>query len=138
MRRAAPMLLALSLALFAYIGAAFCAKPDWPAVLKGTFLPTIRLDGMFVETLLAICGTTISPYLFFWQASQEVEEKSLIAKRHRGKATADQESLANAAWDVNLGMLFSNVVMYFIILATAATLHESGQTDIQTATEAAA
>jgi NRAMP (natural resistance-associated macrophage protein)-like metal ion transporter len=127
----------LSLALFAYIGAAFCAKPDWPAVLKGTFLPTIRLDGMFVETLLAICGTTISPYLFFWQASQEVEEKAHVEKRDQRKLTANAENLANVAWDVNLGMLFSNVVMYFIILATAATLHESGQTDIQTATEAA-
>ena len=127
----------LSLSLFAYIGAAFYARPDFAAVLKGTFLPTIRWDGAFIETLLAICGTTISPYLFFWQASQEVEEKAHTARSHQRRLTANSENLVNTAWDVNLGMLFSNVVMYFIILATAATLHEAGQTDIQTATEAA-
>jgi NRAMP (natural resistance-associated macrophage protein)-like metal ion transporter len=128
----------LTISLFAYIGAAFLAHPDWTAVLRGTFVPTMRFDSSYLSMLVAILGTTISPYLFFWQASQEVEEQKSKQNHRGGKVkTATSGELRNAAWDVNAGMLLSNVVMYFIILATAATLHEAGKTEIDTATQAA-
>jgi NRAMP (natural resistance-associated macrophage protein)-like metal ion transporter len=128
----------LTLSLLAYIGAAVLAKPELGSVLKGTFLPTLRVDSASLAMLVAVLGTTISPYLFFWQANQEVEEKTARRDHHMGRrrgATAGE--LRHAAWDVGLGMFFSNVVMYFIILATAATLHRAGRTDIQSAAEAA-
>jgi len=128
----------LTLALFAYIGAAFFAHPNLGEVVRGTFVPTFSLDATFLSTLVAILGTTISPYLFFWQASQEVEEEVQLGRRHlwQRKGATDAE-LKYAAWDVNTGMLFSNAVMYFIILATAATLFKSGQTNISSAADAA-
>jgi NRAMP (natural resistance-associated macrophage protein)-like metal ion transporter len=128
----------LTLALFAYIGSAFFARPDWGEVLRGTFIPTISFDATFLSTLVAILGTTISPYLFFWQASQEVEEEVQMGRVHldQRRGASDTE-LKYAAWDVNTGMLFSNVVMYFIILATAATLFKAGQTNITSAADAA-
>lgn len=128
----------LALALFAYIGAAFFARPDWAAVLSGTFLPHISLDAGYLTTLVAILGTTISPYMFFWQAIQEVEEDIDAGRRflYQRQGTTDAE-LRYAGWDINAGMLFSNIVMYFIILATAATLHASGHTHIETAADAA-
>jgi Mn2+/Fe2+ NRAMP family transporter len=128
----------LTLALFAYLISAFFARPDPGDVLKGTFLPTFHLDSMFLATLIAILGTTISPYLFFWQTSQEVEEEvSLGRKSLWQRKGATRRELRYATWDVNIGMLFSNLVMYFIILATAATLFRAGKHDIQSATEAA-
>ncbi|HEY2759464.1 MAG TPA: divalent metal cation transporter, partial [Pirellulales bacterium] len=144
----------LTLALFAYIGSAFLARPNWHEVLKGTLIPTLRFDSDFLSMLVALLGTTISPYLFFWQANQEVED--LEAKNHNHdhpqdqnansdrhnnyghpRLTASKSQLQVAAWDVNAGMLLSNVVMFFIILATAATLHRTGHTHIDTATDAA-
>lgn len=128
----------LTLALFAYIGAAFFARPDIGDVVRGTFIPTLRFDQTFIMALVALLGTTISPYLFFWQASQEVEEEI-----SEGRTTqllrqgATRSELRTAGWDVGIGMFFSNIVMYFIILTTAATLHREGLTDINTATEAA-
>jgi NRAMP (natural resistance-associated macrophage protein)-like metal ion transporter len=128
----------LTLALFAYIGSAFFARPDWGQVLSSTFIPTIRLDQTFLLTLVAILGTTISPYLFFWQATQEVEEEIGMGRTQlwRRRGATDKE-LRYAALDVNVGMAFSVLVMYFIMLATAATLHASGKTDIKSATDAA-
>ncbi len=128
----------LTLALFAYIGAAFFAKPDWSEVLRNTFIPTIRFDNAFLATFVAILGTSISPYLFFWQASQEVEEEVSMGRKNlwQRKGATDNE-LKYAFWDVNIGMLLSNLVMYFIILTTAATLFKSGKTDVQSATDAA-
>ncbi len=128
----------LTLALLAYIASAFFARPDALAVLKGTFIPTLRFDAGFLATLVALLGTTISPYLFFWQASQEVEEKKALTRKRlwRRKGATDAE-LSYAAWDVNIGMLFSNAVMYFIILATAATLWTAGRRNVQTAADAA-
>jgi NRAMP (natural resistance-associated macrophage protein)-like metal ion transporter len=128
----------LTLALFAYIGAAFFAKPNAAEVLKATLIPTFHFDARFLSTLVAILGTTISPYLFFWQASQEVEEEISMGRRTlQQREGATDAELRYAAWDVNTGMLFSNVVMYFIILATAATLFKAGKTNIQSATDAA-
>jgi NRAMP (natural resistance-associated macrophage protein)-like metal ion transporter len=127
----------LPLALFAYIASSFLARPDWGEVLRGTLLPSFSMDSTFLTTLVAILGTTISPYLFFWQASHEVEEEVEMGRVRlwQRKGASDAE-LKYAAWDVNTGMCFSNVVMYFIILATAATLFKTGQTDINSATDA--
>ena len=129
----------LTLTLFAYIVAAFLARPNWSEVLKATFVPTLRLDHEYLMTLVAIFGTTITPYLFFWQASQEVEEelsmgRTTLAQR---EGATDRE-LKWAEIDVDAGMIFATVVFYFVILASAATLHATGKTNIQTATEAAA
>ena len=128
----------LTLALFAYIGAALYARPDPWEVLRGTLIPTFSLDARFMTTLVAILGTTISPYLFFWQASQEVEEEISMGRRTlKARQGATDRELTYAGMDVTTGMFFSNVVMYFIMLATAATLFQSGHRDIQSATEAA-
>lgn len=128
----------LTLALLAYIGAALFAHPQASAVLRGTFIPTFHRDAKFVATLVAILGTTISPYLFFWQADQEVEEQlALGRKRLWQRQGATDAEISYATWDVNIGMFFSNVVMYFIILASAATLFVAGKRDIQSAADAA-
>jgi NRAMP (natural resistance-associated macrophage protein)-like metal ion transporter len=128
----------LTLALFAYIGSAFFAHPDFGEVLHGTLVPTFSMDAKFLTTLVAILGTTISPYLFFWQSNQMVEEEIAMGrKRLWQRRGASNEELKYAAWDVNTGMFLSNVVMYFIILATAATLFKAGQTDIGSAADAA-
>jgi NRAMP (natural resistance-associated macrophage protein)-like metal ion transporter len=128
----------LTLALFAYIASALFAHPDPAEVLRGTFIPSISFDATFLSTLVAILGTTISPYLFFWQASQEVEEEIQMGRVHvsQRRGATDKE-LSYLALDVNVGMFLSNVVMYFIILATAATLFKAGQTDIKSAADAA-
>jgi Mn2+/Fe2+ NRAMP family transporter len=128
----------LTLALFAYVGAGILSRPDVGEVLRATFIPTISLDRTFLLTFVAILGTTISPYLFFWQATEEVEEEVSMGRttlwRRRGATAAE---LRYAALDVNVGMGFSVLVMYFIMLATASTLHAAGTTDITSATDAA-
>src|SRR5579859_286005 len=128
----------LCIALFAYIGAGILARPDPLEVLQATIIPTIQFDAGFATTLVAILGTTISPYLFFWQASQEVEEEIQLG-RHTlwQRAGATDRELRYRAWDVNIGMAIAIIVMYFIMLATGATLHRAGQTTIQSAADAA-
>jgi NRAMP (natural resistance-associated macrophage protein)-like metal ion transporter len=128
----------LTLVLFAYIITAFLAHPDWRAVLHSTFVPHFEWSKGYISVLVAILGTTISPYLFFWQAAQEVEEdrdhgKTTVAQR---KGSTNSE-LRAARRDVFTGMLLSNVVMYFLILTTAATLNAHGHKDIETAKQAA-
>src|SRR5438132_13562 len=128
----------LTLTLFAYIAAAFLAKPNWGQVLKATFIPTIRFDNQYLTTLLAILGTTITPYLYFWQASQEVEEELRMGRETLAEREgATDRELRIAELDVDTGIVFCNVVFYFVILASAATLHATGQTNIKTATDAA-
>lgn len=128
----------LALSLLAYIAAAILAKPHWGEVLKATFIPQIHIDHHYLLILVAILGTTISPYLFFWQASEEEEEEvSEGRKSVEQRQGATDLELKNANWDTLRGMLFCNIVFYFVILAAGATLHKSGRTDIQTATEAA-
>jgi NRAMP (natural resistance-associated macrophage protein)-like metal ion transporter len=128
----------ITLALLAYIGAALFAKPHASDVLRGTFLPTIQFTSAFLSVLVALLGTTISPYMWFWQASQEVEELVAIGqKRLWQRRGATDTELSYAAWDVNIGMVFSNLVAYFIILTTAATLFNAGKTDIKSAADAA-
>jgi NRAMP (natural resistance-associated macrophage protein)-like metal ion transporter len=128
----------LTLVLFAYVITAFLAHPHWPAVVRATFIPHVEWTKDYFAVLVGILGTTISPYLFFWQAAQEVEED-----RERGKVTVAQRrgstnlELRIAQKDVITGMLLSNLVMYFLILTTGATLHVHGVTQIETAKQAA-
>jgi NRAMP (natural resistance-associated macrophage protein)-like metal ion transporter len=128
----------LTLVLFAYAVAAVLARPDWRASLAATFVPAWRLDPPYLEALLGILGTTISPYLFFWQASQEVEEETALGRRtlaERRGATPGE--LRDARTDVLSGMVLSNFVMYCIILTAASTLHRAGVRDITSSREAA-
>lgn len=128
----------LTLILFAYIIAAFLAHPDWKAVLRATFVPHIQWSSSYLAAFVGILGTTISPYLFFWQASQEVEEERKIGRRTiTEREGATDGELRSSRRDVLAGMFFSNLVMYFIILTTAATLHAQGKTSIDTAQQAA-
>jgi Mn2+/Fe2+ NRAMP family transporter len=127
----------LTLVLFAYAGAAFLAKPDWTAVLRSTFIPHIEWSSAYLAVFVGIMGTTISPYLFFWQASQEVEQERAIGRSLGQRQGATNEELKSSRIDIITGMSFSNLAMYFIILTTAATLHAHGQTSITTAQQAA-
>lgn len=128
----------LAAVLFAYVVAAFAIQPDWGSVLRATFWPSISLSSPYLATLVAVLGTTISPYLFFWQAAQEVEEdrdhgKTTVAQR-KGATNEEERS---ARFDVISGTFFSNLIMFFIIVTTAATLHAHGKTHIATTQEAA-
>jgi NRAMP (natural resistance-associated macrophage protein)-like metal ion transporter len=128
----------LCLALLAYVATAFVSHANLGDVAKGTFIPKLPRTKDDINLMIAILGTTISPYLFFWQAGQEIEEqkaegKTTVAERQGATRT----EIADRKLDVNLGMLASNLVMYFIILTTAATLHVKGKTDISSATDAA-
>src|SRR5436190_14939736 len=128
----------LALALLAYVATAFFTSPNASEVIRGTFVPTISFDNKFLTTATAILGTTISPYLFFWQTGQEIEEEKVIGRtRIEERKGTSNAALRWRALDVLTGMLFSNVVMYFIILTTGATLFKAGKTNIQSATDAA-
>lgn len=128
----------LTLALLFYVLSAFASHPAWLEVLRYTVIPSITLNHSFFLILVALFGTTISPYLFFWQASTEAEEKLLSQKQGWLKrfVVSDGE-ITLMREDVILGMVFSNLVMYFIIAAAAATLHEHGVTAVATASDAA-
>jgi NRAMP (natural resistance-associated macrophage protein)-like metal ion transporter len=128
----------LALVLFAYVGSAVLAKPDLWEVLRGTFVPTIQFSREFLSILVAIIGTTLSAYLYTWQSNVEVEEeiaqgRTKLAQRQG----ATQRELQQSRLDIVVGMFFSNLIMYFIILSTGATLHKAGQTEIETAAQAA-
>jgi len=128
----------LTLVLFAYVITAFLSHPDWRAVLYSTFVPHFEWSSAYIATFVGILGTTISPYLFFWQASQEVEEERQVGRQTvADREGATDEELRKSRTDVITGMFFSNLVMYFIILTTAATLHAHGKTTIDTAQQAA-
>lgn len=128
----------LAIVLFAYVITALKVGPDWSSVLRDTFMPRPPQGREGWATLVAILGTTISPYLFFWQASQEVEEEKLggrFSTEERQGATPAE--LSHRRVDVALGSLFSNVAMYFIILTTALTLNRHGLTAPQSSREVA-
>lgn len=128
----------LTLVLFAYVVAAFLSHPTWSEVLRATFVPHLEWSVSYIATFVAILGTTISPYLFFWQAAQEVEEERSLGRRTvRSRRGATDDELRAARTDVLTGMIFAAVVMYFIILTTGATLYQQGHRDIETAREAA-
>jgi NRAMP (natural resistance-associated macrophage protein)-like metal ion transporter len=128
----------LALVLFAYVVVALHLGPDWRVVLHDTVIPSIPQGKDGWQTLVAILGTTISPYLFFWQASQEVEEeKSMGRRRVVDRVGASDEEIRARRFDVAAGTFFSNLVMFFIILATAMTLHQHGITHPTTSREVA-
>jgi NRAMP (natural resistance-associated macrophage protein)-like metal ion transporter len=129
----------LTLALFAYVGVIFTVHVDWLQVAAHTVLPHFAFSGAAVTLVVAILGTTISPYLFFWQSSEEVEDLEASGAhdlKHTPKPKAEAE-LRRIRWDTLVGMGFSEVIAFFIMLTTAATLHAAGKTDIQTSAEAA-
>jgi NRAMP (natural resistance-associated macrophage protein)-like metal ion transporter len=128
----------LALVLLAYVGAAVLAKPDLGEVLRGTFIPTIQFNRDFLTMMVAVIGTTLSAYIYSWQSNEEVEEEIAAGRtRLSQRRGATEAELASTQRDVLIGMIFSNVVMYFIILSTAATLHKAGITEVQSAAEAA-
>jgi Mn2+/Fe2+ NRAMP family transporter len=128
----------LSLVLFAYVGSAILAAPDRVAVLRGTFVPTLRFDREFLSLLVAVIGTSLSAYLYTWQSNQEVEEEIAMGRtRLEQRVGATKRELQQSRRDILIGMLFSNTIMYFIILATASTLFVAGHTEITSAAEAA-
>jgi len=128
----------LAAVLFAYVITAFIARPDWWSVVRDTFVPSWPRNHKAWENLVAILGTTISPYLFFWQASQEVEEEKAMGRRLRVlREGATKREITDRKIDIGAGTFFSNLVMYFIILTTALTLHKHGITDIETSKQAA-
>jgi NRAMP (natural resistance-associated macrophage protein)-like metal ion transporter len=128
----------LALALFAYAGAAVLAKPDPWEVLRGTLVPSVQFSREFLSILVAVIGTTLSAYLYTWQSNVEVEEEINKGRTELSQRQgASDRELREARRDVVLGMLFSNIIMYFIILATGATPHKAGQTNIETAAQAA-
>lgn len=128
----------LALALFAYIITGIIVHPPWPRVLWDTFIPAWPKGHEMWSTLVAILGTTISPYLFFWQSSNEVEEdKAKGRKTVAERRGATRQEIADRKLDVGVGTFASNIVMYFIILTTAFTLHKSGVTHIETSRQAA-
>jgi NRAMP (natural resistance-associated macrophage protein)-like metal ion transporter len=136
--RYATVLKWLTLSLFAYVAVVFAAHVPWGSALYGALVPSVTFDAAHAMAMVAILGTTISPYLFFWQAGQEVEE---LHRRHVKPLyvvpRAAGPELARINLDTMVGMAVSNIIALFIIIATAATLHASGVTDIQTSSQAA-
>jgi Mn2+/Fe2+ NRAMP family transporter len=127
----------LTLVLLAYVLTAFVSGVDWWLALRATVVPRIEWSRAFFSVLVAILGTTISPYLFFWQAAQEVEEERAMGRDLARRRGATPEELDACRRDVATGMFASNAIMYFIIMTTAAGLHAHGKTSIATAQEAA-
>ena len=129
----------LTFSLFAYVGTIFVVQINWAEVVRGTFVPSISLKGEYLAALIAVLGTTISPYLLFWQSGEEVEQMESEPKEKPLKRVPDQapEELQRIKIDTYIGMAFSNLIAYFIMLTAAATLHTHGKTDINSAAEAA-
>jgi len=128
----------LALSLFAYVVTAFLVGPNWREVAGAAFVPSVPTGREWWGALVAILGTTISPYLFFWQAGQEVEEEKAMGRRMLvQRVSASPKEIATRRLDVGVGTFFSNVVMFFIILTTALTLHRHGITKIETSRQAA-
>jgi NRAMP (natural resistance-associated macrophage protein)-like metal ion transporter len=139
-RRYVRVLKWLTISLFAYVATAFVVHIPWTQVLINTLFPHLSWKPEYIITVVAVFGTTISPYLFFWQASQEVEE---LQANPQARALKDAPGQARGNFhrikvDTYIGMAFSNLVAFFIILTTAITLHRHGITDIQTSAQAAA
>ncbi len=129
----------LTLSLFAYVGTVFASNVHWNTVIVDTLLPNITFHSGYIVLIVGIFGTTISPYLFFWQAGQEVEDKradEAKSKKNETHAYAIKH-LNRIKWDTIIGMGFSNLIAFFIILTTAATLYTHGLHDIQTSAQAA-
>ncbi len=130
----------LTLALIAYVITAFVVKQDWTQVLQNTVAPSFSFNKSYLLNIVAILGTTISPYLFFWQAGEEVEEEvneGMISAMGVGTPQVTRRNIRTMRLDTTAGMFLSNLVMWFIIITTASTLHANGITNIETADQAA-
>jgi Mn2+/Fe2+ NRAMP family transporter len=128
-----------TLALFAYVGVVFSVHIDWPDVTRRLVMPKIDFSPAWITMVVAIFGTTISPYLFFWQAAEEIEDMEMNHQRdlmHSGRGVARRE-LRRMTVDTFVGMAIANLIAFFVILTTAVTLYTAGLTDIQTSAEAA-
>lgn len=137
--RYAPLLKWLTLALFAYVGTVLLVHVPLEEALEGALLPLLSFKSDYFAVLVAVLGTTISPYLFFWQASQEVEEQRATPGHEPLREAPDQarSHLRRIKIDTYIGMVFSNLIAFCIMLTTAVTLHAAGVTDIQSAAQAA-
>ena len=128
----------LTLALFAYVAAAILAEPDWGEVVRATVSPHVRFSSDFLSMVVACIGTSLSAYVYTWQSNQEVEEQidegKVTARQRRG---ASRRELARTRRDVMIGMIFANIILYFIILSTATTLNPQGINEIDSAAQAA-
>jgi len=133
----------LTLALLSYVAVIFTIHVQWGAVLSEMVMPRLVLDHNTITMIVAVFGTTISPYLFFWQAAQEMEDLRAVTARNGGGSLLPhaegvaRRHLRRIRWDTYVGMGFSNLIAFFIILSTAATLHAAGIGDIQTSAQAA-
>ncbi|PTR34441.1 NRAMP (natural resistance-associated macrophage protein)-like metal ion transporter [Luteibacter sp. OK325] len=137
--RYSPILKFLALSLLTYVATVFVIKVPWGEAMKGTFIPAFQGTAAYATAVVAILGTTISPYLFSWQAAQEVEEIRDSDEREPLKHADEQapDAFKRIAIDTSVGMVVSNVVAFFIILTAAVVLHAHGKTDIQSSSEAA-
>src|SRR6202162_1952744 len=133
----------LTLALLSYVAVIFTIHIRWGTVISELVLPRLVLDHNTITMIVAVFGTTISPYLFFWQAAQEMEDLRVVNARNGGASMLPHTSevarrqMRRIRWDTYVGMGFSNLIAFFIILSTAATLHVAGMVDIQTSAQAA-
>lgn len=131
----------LALSLLAYVVTAFVVQQDWGRVFTSTVVPHLEFSGPYLLNLVAILGTTISPYLFFWQADEEVEEEVLQHKLRtmgQGVPRVTRADVRREGWDTAIGMILSNIIMFFIIMTAASTIFAShGPTTITSATQAA-
>jgi NRAMP (natural resistance-associated macrophage protein)-like metal ion transporter len=133
----------LTLALLSYVAVVFTVHVHWGEVTSELVMPRLVLDHNTISMVVAVFGTTISPYLFFWQAAQEMEDLRAVTARNGGgsllphAAEVARRHLRRIRWDTYIGMGFSNLIAFFIILSTAATLHAAGVVDIQTSAQAA-
>jgi NRAMP (natural resistance-associated macrophage protein)-like metal ion transporter len=134
-----PILKVLTLSLFAYVATVFVIHVPWGDVLQGIVMPKVQPTAKYAVAIVAVLGTTISPYLFFWQAAQEVEEIREDDDREPLKKDPSQGSkqIERITVDTTIGMMFSNIVAVFIVLTAAVVLHAHGKTDIQSASDAA-
>ncbi|HLG73530.1 MAG TPA: divalent metal cation transporter [Chloroflexota bacterium] len=138
-RAIAAVLKWLTLFLLAYMVTAFVVRPNWPQVLLAAVTPHLSTDPKFISTLVAVLGTTITPYMWFWQTSQEVEEQVAEGQtKLRQRRGTTERAVQDRQLDVNFGSIVSNSVMFFVILTTGATLFTHGQHNVQSAADAAA
>jgi NRAMP (natural resistance-associated macrophage protein)-like metal ion transporter len=128
-----------TISLFSYFLTAMVVEVPWAQVLRHTFIPSISLETRYIVSIVAVMGTTISPYLFFWQSSQEAEDQRIDPRAHPLVEAPRQApvEIRRIRVDTYLGMGFSNLISFFIIVTTAATLNTHGITDIQTSAQAA-
>lgn len=130
----------LAISLFAYVIVVFIIKQDWSTIALATFIPQISFSQEYLMNIVAILGTTISPYLFFWQSNQEVEEEVATGKlktMDQGTPKINAKDISRMRWDTILGMTFSNLIMFFIIVTAASTLFPNGINNVETAEQAA-